>query len=469
MLKNMCDVLLVRRWGKVVGLALFSAGLLQYRSYANRPILGRWSYSFSALILLAVLAVIMTAVHILKTKHAPPHEARLSSRYLALATLLWGSGYLISAMDRSDNGARIVDFNIIGSANPVAMFLEWGTLVCIFVVLAEILWTHRRHEWVRVCLMALPLAAVLITAEGLARAVAVVAPEPQGFPTYRSHLWERRYVRLNSLGFRDSEHALQPESNTRRLLIIGDSYAFGWGLKRVDDRFGEQLGARLTEETGIRWEVMTACRPDTHTLAHLDFMKQMLPYRPDLVILLYVFNDIDYLVMVTPREGQSERPRSLWEYIDPVRILYRNSYLFQEIYIRVRQSNVSASVFAQPEKLQPQDPYWNRSLLAQHFQDVSNLVKLAAEAGATAVMVPFDVAITESEPLQQRYRHFVDQATTAGLPTWSASGAFTGYTFDQLTVNRLDRHPNELANRLLAEFISGNASKLFEAHLGTSR
>jgi hypothetical protein len=84
-------------------------------------------------------------------------------------------------------------------------------------------------------------------------------------------------------------------------------------------------------------------------------------------------------------------------------------------------------------------------------------------------MIPFDVAITESQPLQQRYRHFVDQATTAGIPTWSAAGAFAGHTFDQLTVNALDRHPNELANRILAEFVSGNASKLFEGRLGTSR
>ena len=86
-----------------------------------------------------------------------------------------------------------------------------------------------------------------------------------------------------------------------------------------------------------------------------------------------------------------------------------------------------------------------------------------------AVMVPFDVAMTESQPLQQRYRHFVEQATMAGIPTWSATEAFAGYTFDQLTVNTLDRHPNELANRLLAEFISRNASKLFEGRLGTSR
>lgn len=457
MLKHLGDALLDRGWGKVLGLALFLAGLLQYRSYANRPIFGLWSYSFFAVILLATLAVIVSVIHTLKTKNAPTHEARLSSRSLALATLLWGGGYVISAMDEPDNGARIVDFNVIGSVHPAAVVFEWGALACAVVALVQTLWLFRRHSWGRVGLMALPLAAVLVSAEGLARIVAVIDPEPQGFPTYRSKQWERRYVELNSLGFRDSEHTLAAEPNVRRLLIIGDSYAFGWGLKHREDRFGEKLGARLAEMTGTKWEVMTACRPDTHTLVHLDFMRQMLPYRPDLVILLYVFNDIDYLAMVTPREGQSERPRSLWEHVDPIRLLYRNLYLFQEMYIRARQLDVSAWVFAQREKAQPQDPYWNQAFLAQHLQDVSKLVNLAAEAAAKMVIVPFDVAITEHQGLQQRYGHFVNQAVMAGIPTWPASGAFTGYTFDQLTVNRLDRHPNELANRLLAEFVSDRA------------
>lgn len=459
MLKRVCDLLLSHGWGTVIGLALFFVGLLQYRSYANRSILGLWSYPFFAFILLAFFAVMTAAILTFKTQLSVQFGSELSSRSFALATLLWGGGYFISAIDRSDDGARIVDFNLIGSVNPLAMFLEWGALVCVFVAIAQTLWTYRMHRWACIALMALPLGAVLILAEGLARTVTVVFPEPQGFPTYRSQQWERRYVKLNSLGFRDSEHVFQPEANTRRLLIIGDSYAFGWGLEDMDDRFGEQMGVRLTRATGMKWEVMTASCPDTHTLVHLGFLEKMLPYHPDLVILLYVFNDIDYLAMVTPRQGQSERPRSLWEYLDPIRLFYRNSFLFQEVYIRVRQLNVSSVGVTQRDKSQSQDPYWNQTLVGQHLQDVLKFIKLAMEAGATAVMLPFDVAIAEKEELQRRYAHFVEEATVAGIPTWSASGAFAGYTFDQLTVNVLDRHPNKLANRLLAEFVGIRAAE----------
>jgi hypothetical protein len=44
-----------------------------------------------------------------------------------------------------------------------------------------------------------------------------------------------------------------------------------------------------------------------------------------------------------------------------------------------------------------------------------------------------------------------------GIPIWHAGQAFVSYNFDQLTVNKLDRHPNELANRLLADAIMERA------------
>ena len=75
--------------------------------------------------------------------------------------------------------------------------------------------------------------------------------------------------------------------------------------------------------------------------------------RPDAVVLLYVFNDIDYLRPATPRTG--------WGTLHPAGILFRNSYLFQEIYLRVRASGLVGNP-------RPPDPYFDAAVLARHIE-----------------------------------------------------------------------------------------------------
>ena len=52
----------------------------------------------------------------------------------------------------------------------------------------------------------------------------------------------RTHVRLNRQGFRDIDHALKADPGVRRLLVVGDSIAFGWGVPDPKDRFGVWIG-----------------------------------------------------------------------------------------------------------------------------------------------------------------------------------------------------------------------------------
>src|SRR5690349_17479489 len=52
---------------------------------------------------------------------------------------------------------------------------------------------------------------------------------------------------------------------------------------------------------------------------------------------------------------------------------------------------------------------------------------------------------------RHRYDTFVSRARAVGVPVWPVNGAFDGFDFSALIVNKLDVHPNELANRLAAE------------------
>ncbi len=70
-------------------------------------------------------------------------------------------------------------------------------------------------------------------------------------------------------------------------------------------------------------------------------------------------------------------------------------------------------------------------------------------------IVPFDVGVVTSPQAGGRYEVFVVAARAAGLRVWSLGGIYDAYGFDGLTVNRLDRHPNELAHELAAAAVLG--------------
>ena len=55
-------------------------------------------------------------------------------------------------------------------------------------------------------------------------------------------------IELNSLGCRDIDHSIEKDNNIYRIIIIGDSFTFGWGIKNSDDIYSSVLQKKLEEE-----------------------------------------------------------------------------------------------------------------------------------------------------------------------------------------------------------------------------
>ncbi|MCH8966818.1 MAG: SGNH/GDSL hydrolase family protein, partial [Planctomycetes bacterium] len=286
------------------GLALVLWSFSLYVSCENRPVLGRWSYEFAGVFLFLTLAWIGYLWYAVRRGKSPITKStarRVALTLFNLGMLAWGTAYLLSALDARSNAARLLDGNLVGSSAPLAAVLEWLTMVAFLGVAMNMVIEHRHARWINLTLPLLSVATLLTLAEGGARLRAIILPATQGFPTYSGDLWTRRFVHLNQLGFRDTDHVAGRRDGARRLLVVGDSYAFGAGIRRTADRFGERLVIGLTSASGETWQSVNASRGDSHTLDEIEFLRRSLPYEPDVVILLYVFNDIDYLRPVTVR------------------------------------------------------------------------------------------------------------------------------------------------------------------------
>jgi hypothetical protein len=453
-------------WGyrlfRVVGFGIAVGSLLLYVSPENRPVLGRWSYgftAFTALMFFGWLVYLWRTIGGAKLRQGCRSRShRVSENAWEAAVFTWGLAYLLSALDTPMTAARVLDANIMGSTTPVAVALEWASMAAILVILAIVTVSNRHHRWINLMVPVLGIGALFVVGEGVFRAKAVLYPSVQGLPTNSSTLWRRRFVRRNHLNFRDEDHALAKPDTVHRLLVIGDSYAFGWGIRQTVNRFGERIVNTLSHSTKSHWESLNASEGNAHTLDEIDFLRVMIPYRPDVVVLLYTFNDIDYLQPVTARSRLTDGPESLWTRLSPMRVAFINSYFVQEIWVRSRLilRQIRGDVL-------PADPYLDTTVVEQHLTDLREFASLAEAAGAVVGIVPFDISVRAHEAIRTRHRTFVEAAERAGLNVWPVGGAFDGVPYDALTVNTLDRHPNERANALAADAVASRLATEFES------
>lgn len=93
-------------------------------------------------------------------------------------------------------------------------------------------------------------------------------------------------VRINSRGLRDREVPYARTPGGRRILLLGDSFAFGWGVE------AEQTVAKRLEAHLPGTEVLNAGCSGWSTRQEVDFFRiEGRRYRPDTVLLLFCPND----------------------------------------------------------------------------------------------------------------------------------------------------------------------------------
>jgi hypothetical protein len=98
----------------------------------------------------------------------------------------------------------------------------------------------------------------------------------------------------NSHGLRDAEYDYGKPAGVVRIVALGDSSLFGWGV-RVDDVTTEVLENMLKTTTGVpRTEVINFSVPGYNTAIQAEvFSERALRYDPDIVLVNFNTNDYD--------------------------------------------------------------------------------------------------------------------------------------------------------------------------------
>jgi len=99
-------------------------------------------------------------------------------------------------------------------------------------------------------------------------------------------------MKVNSQGFRDIEHRWGKEPGTFRIIGVGDSFTFGWGIAQ-EETFLRRLEANLEIKTKEQFETINAGVPGWGLNNYYFYLKHIgTRYAPDVVIVAYYVDDL---------------------------------------------------------------------------------------------------------------------------------------------------------------------------------
>lgn len=260
----------------------------------------------------------------------------------------------------------------------------------------------------------------------------------------------------NSDGMRDDhDYSTAKIPGRRRLMFLGDSFTFGWGL-RLEYSFVKQVEALLGS---AQWEVLNLGVPAYNTLDEVAlFEMKGLKYSPDIVILMYHLNDAQSVVF-TPLGDGSQTLHALVDYYqgdaspaDRERV---------EAYLR--------------EQGYPFDPPWNhqqlnwrnRTYVVTHYLPLywtkvqaalTHLADLAREHHFQVMVgiIPEIDQPWETYPFDPLHRWVREEMQRHGFAVVDLKLVLSRFPNKNLMLWGTDGHTSAYANRLIAQDLVGH-------------
>jgi hypothetical protein len=264
-------------------------------------------------------------------------------------------------------------------------------------------------------------------------------------------------IRTNSLGQRGDEYTVQKPPGTFRIVGLGDSYTFGTGVDH-DDTYLAVLERLLGDtDATVAYEAINFGIEGYNTEQALHYFREHgLALSPDLVLLGYVYNDVEEGVergtpSVNPGVQEGGARGRLGEVIFALKA---KSKLFATLSPRVGAllrrlgAHGVGEVGGFEHAYDDASPGWQRSRAA-----LLAIRDGARSAGAdfAVIVLPVFVSLDEdSYPLHGYHAAVVEFCRMNGIPVLDVYPTFEGMRAGRYWITLNDSHPNAEANRMIA-------------------
>ena len=249
--------------------------------------------------------------------------------------------------------------------------------------------------------------------------------------------FSKKYYQKDKWGFRDSNLPLLNEKPN--IIIVGDSFIFGGGLKTPEERYSNILRARLPE-----YHIINLAKSGATTADEAVMLLQH--HRPEAqtayIVLNYVFNDIEDAIPHDKKlkkiaiSGLAKKAMKWSEF-------FKHIY-FNLIYPRKR--------FGQQHSAILDDAHKDKSTVQKHIAYIKLIQYLTEQLYHARLMIVFWPwpYTTDASP---EYRCMLQEYEKLGIPTIDLVSRLSGYDKDNLIVSSLDPHPSAFANKLVGDIV----------------
>lgn len=221
----------------------------------------------------------------------------------------------------------------------------------------------------------LTVGALLAMGEGYFR---FVYAESDGLPTLASQNWLARYWHTNTLGYRDRDWTTEALATGKTVLVVGDSFAAGWGIATPEERFGNVLARRL----GAKYVVINLGKPGASTVEEMDTLQKYPLEKVDVVILQYYLNDIENAALSIGLDPKLDPTKGMAGWVNES---YLANFMYWRWVARLR-----------PEQ-EGSQTYWNwlysmydnAAVWAIHQQQLTEFADAVTQKGAKLIVVIF--------------------------------------------------------------------------------
>ncbi len=290
---------------------------------------------------------------------------------------------------------------------------------------------RRTRSVQRLCMVALATVLTLTLCEG----VFMFLPRSHNVGyTLGAQVWGRYYWRgMNSLGYRDGPPVAVPGKKT--ILVVGDSFTAGAGMKDVDDRFTDRINVEQPQ-----LHLVNVGKNGSDTIDEYRRLEAH-PLAPDAVVLQYYLNDI---------EGAAQRAGWPWPsfepYADvpcPVKDLLRGSFLLNWLYWEFPHADGAAYVAMLDKALT------DATLLRQHFVDLEQFCAYADKRHIPLVVVLFPF-LNDLEHCRATLDRVEAMFAEHHVRTLDVGELLRAVPARERTANPYDAHPSARVHELVA-------------------